>query len=228
MALEIIPAHEAVDYQGLNILVYGPSGAGKTSLAKTVPEDETLIISAEAGLLSIKDLKTDTVTVTGYDDVMEALEIVKSNDKYRWVILDSVSEIAELVLAEEKKACKDGRMAYMNMTDDMLALLKDFRDLPGRNAVFTCKQAYIKDDHGLSMFKPMLPGQQLGQHIPFIFDEVLALRVFEEEGENGSVVSRFLQTATDGKHDAKDRSGALDLFEAPDLAAIEKKILGTL
>ena len=42
-----------VSVQGLKVLVYGHAGAGKTTLAASMPNP--IIISAEGGLLSIKD-----------------------------------------------------------------------------------------------------------------------------------------------------------------------------
>ena len=43
-----------VDQQGAKLLVYGQAGAGKTFSTQTMP-GRVLVISAEAGLLSIKD-----------------------------------------------------------------------------------------------------------------------------------------------------------------------------
>ena len=54
LSSRLITPETAVQNQGAKILVYGISGAGKTSLAKTAP-GKVLVISAEAGLLSIKD-----------------------------------------------------------------------------------------------------------------------------------------------------------------------------
>jgi hypothetical protein len=58
---------------------------------------------------------------------------------------------------------------------------------------------------------------------PYLFDEVLALRV--EKNDEGQTV-RAIQTYADPSWTAKDRSGKLDMWEAPDLGAIIKKIRG--
>ena len=68
------------------------------------------------------------------------------------------------------------------------------------------------------------PGQKLGQGISYFFDFVFALRV--EKDPDGNPY-RALQTSRDFNFEAKDRSGALDPFEAPNLAAIAAKILTT-
>ena len=43
-----------VDQQGAKLLIYGQAGAGKTYSTQSMP-GKVLVISAEAGLLSIKD-----------------------------------------------------------------------------------------------------------------------------------------------------------------------------
>ena len=69
----------------------------------------------------------------------------------------------------------------------------------------------------------MMPGNKLGQQLPYFFDEVLALRT--EKNSEGEV-QRAIMTETDGTWTAKDRSGLLSTWEAPDLGAIINKIGG--
>jgi hypothetical protein len=68
-----------------------------------------------------------------------------------------------------------------------------------------------------------MPGNKTGQALPYFFDEVLALRV-EKDAEG--VAQRALMCDSDGIWQAKDRSGKLDTWEAPDLSAIIAKIGG--
>ena len=51
MALKFTTTNQAAQLHGVKALVYGPSGAGKTTLCATAPAP--IIISAEAGLLSL-------------------------------------------------------------------------------------------------------------------------------------------------------------------------------
>lgn len=68
-----------------------------------------------------------------------------------------------------------------------------------------------------------MPGSKLAQQIPYMFDEVFALRVEVDEDKQKY---RVLQTSRDAKYEAKDRSGLLDEFERPSLRRIKKKIKG--
>ena len=59
----------------------------------------------------------------------------------------------------------------------------------------------------------------------YFFDEVLALRVIEEQDDDGTLVrNRWLQTDVGQGYTAKDRSGKLDGFEEPNLTSIITKL----
>ena len=102
-----------VDQQGAKLLIYGQAGSGKTYATQSMP-GKVLVISAEAGLLSIKDASNvSAIEVKGYDDLREVYAALKSGElAYDSVCLDSVSEISEILLVHEKNRNKDGRMAY--------------------------------------------------------------------------------------------------------------------
>jgi phage nucleotide-binding protein len=225
MAIKLTSTRQAAGQNGIKVLVHGPAGAGKTMLCATT-EAPTVIISAEAGLLSLRNTDIPVIEVATLQDVQDAYQfITESADAkdFQWVCLDSISEIAEVVLANEKKATKDPRQAYGALQEHMATLIRAFRDLPGRNVYFSCKQERIKDEQtGAIFYGPSLPGQKLGQGIAYFFDEVFALRVEKEADGNPY---RALQTSRDFNFEAKDRSGALDPFEPPNLAAIAAKIL---
>lgn len=225
MAIRLTTTREAAQLNGLKVCVYGASGAGKTRLIATT-EEPTVVISAEAGLLSMRDLEIPVIEVATIADVHDAYRfIAESADArdFRWVCLDSVSEIAEVVLSAEKKATKDPRQAYGALQEQMTDLLRAFRDLPGRNVYMSAKLDRQKDElTGAMLYQPSMPGQRLGQALPYMFDELFVLRV-EKDAEGAP--SRWLQTSGDLQYVAKDRSGALELYEAPNLSAIATKIL---
>ena len=211
----------------LKLLVSGGSGAGKTRLcATTGAPDETVIISAEGGLLSLRDHNITAVEVKTIADVQEAYKWICNSDEARgikWVCLDSISEIAEVVLAHEKSENKNAMRAYGMMADQMTNLIRAFRDLPGRHVYMTAKEERVQLDDGSMVYGPSMPGKNLTQGLAYFFDEVFALRVHtDEEG----TIQRWLQTSANGSYTAKDRSGALELFEPCDLSHIATKILG--
>ena len=208
---------------GVKVLVYGQAGAGKTSLIKTLPAP--VVLSAEGGLLSIQDADLPFLEIGNMADLKEAYEwlISKEGDAFKSVALDSISEIAEVVLNHEKKATKDPRQAYGAMQEQMADIIRAFRDLPGKHIYMSAKLEKTQDEMGRVLYAPSMPGNKTGQSLPYFFDEVLALRV-EKDSEGNT--QRALMCDSDGLWLAKDRSGKLDGWEAPDLSAIIAKIGG--
>lgn len=208
---------------GVKLLVYGAAGAGKTSLITTLPKP--IVLSAEAGLLSIQDADLPFIEINTIDDLRQAYVYITSDAgaEYESVALDSISEIAEVVLNAEKKIAKDPRQAYGAMQEQVSDLIRAFRDLPGKHVYMSAKLEKSQDEMGRMLYAPSMPGNKVGQSLPYFFDEVLALRV-ERDAEGNT--QRALMCDTDGLWAAKDRSGKLAPWEAPDLGAIIEKIGG--
>jgi phage nucleotide-binding protein len=209
---------------GVKLLVYGNAGAGKTSLIPTLPNP--VVFSAEGGLLSIADADVPFVEVSSYDTLMEAYRWVTESDEakhFESITLDSISEIAEVVLNHEKKIAKDPRQAYGAMQEQMSDIIRAFRDIPNKHVYFTAKCEKATDETGRILYAPSMPGNKTGQQLPYFFDMVLALRVEKDQEGNAQ---RALMCDSDGIWQAKDRSGKLDTWEAPDLGAIIAKIGG--
>ncbi len=211
---------------GLKILCYGSSGVGKTRLCATTGA-QTIILSAEAGLLSLREYDMPVIQIDSLSDLFEAYDyLTKSEEgmRYEWICLDSLSEIGEVVLSAGKKTAKDPRAAYGDLQEKMGDLVRAFRDLPGRNVYFSAKLDRVKDETtGGLLFGPSMPGQKLGQMLPYFFDEVFVLRMERDPDGN---VTRVLQTFPDVQYTAKDRSGALAPWEEAHLGKITSKIKG--
>jgi len=209
---------------GVKVLVYGQAGAGKTTLITTLPNP--IVLSAEGGLLSIQDANLPYLEIGNMETLKEAYDWLLGSAEakdFQSVALDSISEIAEVVLNYEKKIAKDPRQAYGAMQEQMADIIRAFRDLPNRHVLMTAKLEKTQDEMGRVLYAPSMPGNKTGQALPYFFDECLALRV-EKDAEG--VTQRALMCDSDGLWLAKDRSGKLSSWEAPDLAEIIAKIGG--
>lgn len=221
--MEVTTTDEAARRQGLKLLVYGHAGSGKTRLCATTPDpSRTLILSAEAGILSLRHIKIPVVVVRDRDHLRSLIGEIYRTKEYDWICIDSLSELAEKILIEEKAGSADGRRAYGEMADAVNGIIRALRDCP-KNVYFTCKLGST-EDNGKLTFGPSLPGKQLTNNIAYWFDEVFCLRT--KRSDDGSI-QRWLQTANDGHYIAKDRSGSLEMFEPADLGAVATKILAS-
>ena len=73
MNLRIITAEQRLtESQGKTTMaIFGPSGAGKTSLLKTLPPEETLCIDFEAGMKSVQDWPGMSIPVRTFADAID-------------------------------------------------------------------------------------------------------------------------------------------------------------
>jgi energy-coupling factor transporter ATP-binding protein EcfA2 len=222
MAINVKTTGSLSAANGVKLLVYGQAGAGKTTLVATLPSP--IVLSAEGGLLSIQDANLPYIEITSMDALKEAYQWLTESSEaksFQSVALDSISEIAEVVLNHEKKVNKDPRAAYGAMQEQMADIIRAFRDLPGRHVYMSAKLEKTQDEMGRVLYSPSMPGNKTGQALPYFFDEVLALRV-EKDAEGNT--QRALMCDSDGLWLAKDRSGKLAAWEAPDLMGIITKI----
>lgn len=197
----------SIEVKYVKCLVYGGAGVGKTRLAASAPN--VLIVSAESGLLSLSDGKVDFLEITSLKGLDEAYNYIKKDTTYDTIALDSLSEIAEVLVAELKPQYKDGRQAYMALADSMMPMLRKFRDLPNKHVVFTCKMIRKQDEETGKITEDLfLPGQVLGSQLPYLFDEVFKLSIDGRKGQS-------MMTRPDRMSFAKDRSGTLKAIETP-------------
>jgi hypothetical protein len=232
-----IQSTKSVGHDSLKFLIWGAPGTGKTSLAATTGES-TFVVSAEAGLLSLAGHEIDYVDLAHDDegamiaparrydrlkDVFQYLVSDEARSKYKWVMLDSLTEIGQLLhekLQAKYPDRKDALVLWGEMSTEMRSMIKAFRDLRGYNVVFTALSQQDKDESGRRFSGVMLQGK-IAEQLPGYFDEVFHY-TFLEDAEG--VQQRVLVTRATDRVPAKDRSGKLDQFEKPNLAAIAAKI----
>lgn len=226
---------------GVKMMVYGRAGLGKTVLSSTMPAP--VLISAEAGMLSLRSenlirlfgpdapgitYDMPVIQVTTIQDLMAAEQWARESaeaQQFQSICIDSLTEIAEVVLANAKAQTKDPRQAYGELIDKMTMTVKAFRDLQGKHIYMSAKEERIKDDAtGITLAGPSMPGTKMGPAMPYLFDEVFHIGKGKDPATQAEY--RYLRTQPDFTHDAKDRSGALNEVEYPHLGAIISKIQG--
>lgn len=236
---------------GLKTLVYGPAGVGKTVLCATLPLP-IIFINAESGALSLRErnlfkIFTQYLGMEPDEAAQRAKNVATSHsvqvrngaelravydqlqrytDSYASVAWDSVSETASAMLAAIKPTKNDGRQAYGEMAEIIDEFVRKFRTgLAGKHVCITAQMGSFKDEvRGNIIYGPDFPGKQLGPASPYWLDETFYMGVWTDP-ENKQPSQRFLLTQPDQWYAAKDRSGALDIMERPDLSYLIQKIM---
>ena len=231
MAIKIQSTADFSAGNGYKMVVYGDAGIGKTSLIKTA--EQSLILSAEKGLLSLKKFDFPYIEIGSPKKIDEAYEWLKKDKEFATVFLDTVSEVSEVLLSDFlingndiiKGPLKDARQGYRMMGEAMMPMIRKFRDIPGKNVVFLAKMEVKEDeDSGILHHRPMIPGNVVKNQLPYMFDGVFFYTQVRDKVKKEDV--RVFQTGKSTGIIAKDRSGNLDFHERPEIDYIISKALG--
>ena len=233
MAIEIKKMSDIQKDQGIKILIHGPTNSGKTYSLRTLPNHERcIVISAEGGLIAVSEHCPDmsVIEVASIDDMREAHKYLKDNPgMFDTLIMDSGTDIAERSLEEHLgKKTNDGNkahgmQAYGNTQEEMIKMMKSFRDLTNKNVLIICQQEkMIVEDYGM-FYGPSMPGKKLANKLPYLFDLVGCMRM--KTDEKGEII-RKIQFHAEETYICKDRTGKLNQFEEIDWSIIFNKIKG--
>lgn len=212
-----------VHTNGIKLVLYGASGSGKTVMSAGAPNP--FFISAEKGMLSLADQDIPYTEVKTLKSMGEAYSYVAKSD-YDTIVIDSLSEVTQscldqfkkTMISESKTGKIDARQAYGKIAESIGNLIRNFRDLDGKNVIFIAKERRMVDELSNEVtFEAYLPGQVLPFDLPYLVDEVFCLQMNRK-------AERFIQTAGDFKRICKDRSGTLSNPEQPDFNVIFDKI----
>jgi len=235
--------------RGMNILLYGPQGAGKTYMAATAQDHpdmaNVLFLNCEGGLISIAHRgDIDAVDITTIDQLEEVCLTLKEGgyEGVTTVVVDSVTELQSISLTgiveesmasnpKDKHTNRDELFLadYGHSTKQLSRILRMFRDLP-LNVVLIAhpKEVYPPGSKGpketatpLSI-RPMLTDKLCGAVMGY-WDFVWYLS--DVDGEN----PRHLITHTDGTVKVKTRGAPFSehlldeyggIVEDPDLPTL--------
>lgn len=185
------------DVPKLKILLYGPSGTGKTSLASTASTVE------ELGPVLYVDLERGTAPAAKYGDLDNMLivqpatykefanlliGISEAKDKpFKTVIIDTIDRLQELIKVHFTTVNpKDSFAMWAATYDKVLDLVNKIAfDLSLNILCVTHEAREVTETERLSLIGPAFEGKQSFKKLPSIFD-IIGRMTWEDVGEDGN------------------------------------------
>ena len=156
------------------------------------------------------------------------------------VFVDSITDLTRQAMAwartrpeafSEKNGKPDPRGAYGLLAREVIGLLKHLQHAAGKTVIFVGILEKVTDEFNRSTWQTQMEGGKAGRELPGIVDQVISMHLFARDADGGFVLD---ERATERRLvcragnpfglPAKDRSGRLDVTEAPDLGALLAKI----
>jgi len=210
------------------MMLYGPTGVGKTTFASTMPSpvilsiekgDESLVDTPLGDLKSVADIHT----IEEFNEAWQNIVNGEWGDKFDSVVIDSLTEFQERlmdrILEEQGKNYPTIR-EWGIAKQRLLRMIRNMKDL-GMNLLFICAEKE-ENSEGIVCKRPSLTGGDMPQRIGANCDIVGYYSA--EQNEQGDL-DRKIFVEPDIRFYAKHRLGEhLDSPIKPDFEVISNAI----
>ena len=233
-----VGAMDASDVK-VKALLYGDSGAGKTTAGATAPKPCYLLTEAN-GLPSIRQANPDAVVVqaSDMDTVRQFFKAAMDGTLAKetgcqTIVLDSLTELQRM-LRDEIVASRKGQVGgeafsladWGTLTDRMRKLVRTVRDLPFHVVCIALASSENDEATGQRYVQPSFDGRKLPNEIAGYFSVVGYVYRERQKGEDGTVtVAHRVLLAGPPTLLTKSLPG-LDPVEQPNISAWIAKLHG--
>jgi len=214
---------------GINLLLYGDSGTGKTWFAGTAPKP--LILDFDGGIITLRDKDIPYIPreeMATWKKALKVIDEAMESKEFKTIVIDSFTILSAICM---EYVLKENGIDTPRIQDygQQIRLLQGLIDTltssyPEMNLIVVCHAEPVQDDFGKIDIRPLVVGK-FSSRISLFFDEVYYATV-AKKGMGSKAREEFvLKTKKGSNFIAKSR---LNLpAELPnDWSAIEKALKG--
>lgn len=157
--IKVFSQEDSLIYQGLNILIYGDPGIGKTTLANTAPNP--LVLDFDRGSHRASHRRGNVVQFDSWSDIInsqrELQELIAKHDS---IIIDTVGTMIELMqmfLQTSQPALARNGIKLWGETKKLFAEFFTPLKLSGKNVIFIA-HAKEKEEGDFRIKRPLVQG----------------------------------------------------------------------
>ena len=220
---DLKPIGQLAGCYGAKILAYGQAGCGKTPLILTAPAP--VVCVTEPGMLSLKGCNSvPAAACYSADEIEDFFKWLFSSSEvknFQTVCIDSISQLAEIILESEMKKFKNKLQAYGEMSRKVMNIVNGLYFMKNLNVYMIAKLQKVQEGEVFTL-RPYFPGQDLNVKIPHLFDEIFYIESKPSVGNQKP--TQLINTQSGYNFIARDRSGKLLPTEQPNLTQIIGKI----
>lgn len=213
MSLKVTKATETEDLWGINMLLIGNSGAGKTTFSVSAGEHpdgkDVLLVDLEGGARSITNAPNtfiyDPQSTKELEDVYRELSTTKHN--YRTLVIDSITEAYEMWVTELKPANEPPQLqTFGRATYNLKSFMRRLRALSHSkklNCIFTCHLKEVTDESSKRVTIGPAFGDSTSRAVRHVPDMVSLLEVNPRTGErtlNSALSTKFAGRIRQSRH----------------------------
>lgn len=210
--------------ESINILVYGPSGHGKTDLIGSAPN--ATFLSTESGTVTAKmaGSKAKLMRVPTWEHVVKGIEIAgQTLGPKDWLLVDSVTKMQRLFLDWILRMNFEGNsnrdrdipaiQDHQKWQNGFMRFVDTLVNAP-YNTIMTATQMHKEDEEGDDLIMPHIIGKnyEISDYVQAQVDVMLHYSLHKD----GKKIYRRALAQPDPPYRAKDRFSALGYYQDVD------------
>jgi hypothetical protein len=217
---DLKPASQVAGVYGVKSVLYGAPGCGKTPSINSAPKP--VLLATEPGLLSMRGSSIPTFEAYTAPKIEEFIMWATSSAEakaFDTIAIDSLSQLAEIILADSMIKTKHGLKAFGDMSERVCAICDKLYHMKEKHVILISKRAAYENgrqsilvdgtvvSETVMQQRPSFPGKDLNIKIPHLFDNVFYMGMATVPGQPKHVKS--FRTVETPEIFARSRSGKL-------------------